>query len=236
MTVLAAISACGDGGGDEHSHAGTSSMADTVAPAAPQAPTLTADTDTGRSQTDRITNCLLPKFSGTGLPSPALVYIYMGGVLWGYNGVNDDGSYTVSRTNLISDGIPVIVLGDNAQVTETFTARVLQGEVWSDDSPATSVLFDGAVVPAPQAPQTFGLAVTGQTEANADFTLWGTNDLIELGKWLVGMAPNLDRWSVKATGLTGGDGTFMVGQSAQSGSAGSGIVAVLLLRHGHGGK
>ncbi len=77
---------------------------DTLAPGAPTTPDLLASSDTGASNTDRITNVTRPTFQGSG-EAGAQVQLFANGILAGTDIVNSRGFYTVTVTDPLRDGI-----------------------------------------------------------------------------------------------------------------------------------
>jgi len=111
---------------------------DTTAPAAPSAPTLTAASDSGTSDSDRITNVTTPTFTGTA-EAGVTVTLYSGGVPVG-TGVATGGSYAIATTSL-AEGTPTI----------TATATDAAGNP-SDPSTGTTVTIDTTAPAAPSTP------------------------------------------------------------------------------------
>lgn len=113
---------------------GSSVVVDTTAPTAPSVPVLTAASDSGRSNTDRITNLTTPTFTGTA-ENLATVSVYDGATASG-SGSTVSGTWTSTSPSL-ADGV------------HTFTARAtdLAGNI-SVASAAVTVTID-TVAPVP---------------------------------------------------------------------------------------
>ncbi len=138
---------------------------DTIAPAAPSAPVITAATDTGTSATDGITNDTTPDFTGTA-EAGATVTIFDGATAIG-SGVATGGVYTITSSVL-------------TQGAKTITARTtdLAGNVGAL-SAGTNITIDTTAPATPGAPVLPAASDTGRSSTDkitklATPTLTGT--------------------------------------------------------------
>ncbi|WP_165821254.1 Ig-like domain-containing protein [Nocardioides gansuensis] len=112
---------------------------DTAAPAAPSAPTLTAQSDSGTSDSDRITHVTTPTFTGTA-EAGTTVTLYSGGVAVGSGAAATEGSYAIATTSL-------------AEGTATITAAATDAAGnTSSPSTGTMITIDATAPAAPSAP------------------------------------------------------------------------------------
>jgi hypothetical protein len=125
-------------GNDASTSTDNSVTRDTTAPAAPSTPTLTAGSDSGISDGDRITNVTTPTFTGTA-EAGAIITLYSGGVAVG-TGVATGGSYSIATVSL-AEGTPTI----------TAAATDAAGNI-SGPSTGTTVTIDTTAPAAPSAP------------------------------------------------------------------------------------
>ena len=132
------------------SQSSTSITIDTTPPAAPTAPVLTAASDSGSSQTDRITNVTTPTFTGTA-EDGATVTLYDGATPVG-TGVATGGAYSVTSS--------ILTTGTK---TMTVTAADIAGNVGLA-SPSTSITID---ITAPAKPGTPTLNPANDTGRSA---------------------------------------------------------------------
>ena len=126
---------------------------DTTAPTAPSAPVLTADSDTGTSSTDRITNDRTPTFTGTA-EADTNVTLFDSGNTTGDSVTATDGSYTAT-TSTLSTG------------TRTITARTdpdVAGNVGI--SPGTTVTIDYTAPSAPEYPTPTSASDSGRSSSD----------------------------------------------------------------------
>ena len=138
---------------------------DTIAPAAPSAPVLTAASDTGASSTDRITNDSTPTVTGTN-ESSALVTVLAGTSPVGTH-TTTSGSYSVT-TSVLADG----------GHTLTATATDVAGNL-GPASPGTTITIDTVAPTAPAAPvlsaaSDSGVSSSDRITRNTTLTFTGT--------------------------------------------------------------
>ncbi len=128
-----------DGSNYSTASSGLSVTIDTTAPSAPSIPDLTAGSDTGKSNSDNLTNDTTPTFTGSGAESGATVRIYADGVLVGSTTADGSGNWSATASAL-SEG------------AHTITARVVDAAGNEGaDSAGLSMTIDttGPVVSAP---------------------------------------------------------------------------------------
>ena len=142
---------------------------DTVAPAAPAAPTLVAASDTGTSGSDRNTNDRTPTFTGTVEPG-ATVLLFNDGAQVGSAVASIGGTYVVTAGTLLAEGIRSITVravdqADNIGALSAATSVTIDVTAPSV-SPATPSLvatsdtgrFDSDKITADNTPDIFGSA------------------------------------------------------------------------------
>ena len=175
---------------------------DTIGPAAPSAPKVTAATDTGASATDDITKNTSPALTGTA-EAGATVTLYDGTTLIGTGTATAGGAYTIATGTL-------------AAGTHTLTAKAtdLAGNV-SPASTATSVVVDTTAPAAPSAPALTAASdsgrsstdkitnvttptFTGTAETGATVTLYEAGSAVGTGTAPAGS------WSVTTSSLADG--------------------------------
>ena len=140
---------------------------DTVLPAAPLAPTLTAASDTGSSSTDRISNDSTPTFSGTA-EAGSTITLYNSGIAVGTAVVAADGTYAVTSSTLTSG-------------TKTITVRNtdLAGNL-GPASPSTTITLDYTAPSTPITPNLNSSSDSGRSttdEITNDTTPTFTSDI-----------------------------------------------------------
>ena len=136
----------------------------------PSAPRLTADSDTGRSQTDNITRDDRPDFRGTAQAGARVeVYIDSTSFFYGSNNAYSDGTYVVARTSSLEIGIPIVSEGKHS----FYARQQCASGKWSDFVQGPDVTTDYSVKPAPGKLTIVNQWATGTTEANSDVYLWG---------------------------------------------------------------
>lgn len=157
---------------------------DTVAPAAPSAPVVTAATDTGLSATDGVTRSTVPQFAGTAEVG-ATVVLFSGATVLG-SAVATDGTYLIASSTL-TEGSRTI----------TANATDLAGNV-SATSAGTAIVVDTT---APTAPSTPALTTASDTGRSS------TDKITKLA------TPTLTGTTTAATTTTLYDGTVAVGSA-----------------------
>lgn len=157
---------------------------DTVAPAAPSAPVMTAATDTGLFATDAVTRSTVPQFSGTAEVGSTVVLLSGTTVLG--SAVAADGTYLIASSAL-------------AEGSKTITAKAtdLAGNV-SAASTGTAIVVDTT---APLAPSTPALATASDTGRSS------TDKITNLA------TPTLTGTTTAGTTVTFYDGTTAVGSA-----------------------
>lgn len=132
---------------------------DTIAPAAPAAPTLDAASDSGISSSDGVTNIRTPTFTGTAEPG-STVRLFSDGTLVGSTVASVSGAYTVTSGSLLAEG------------TRSITVRAVDpADNVSTSSPSTSITIDVTAPAAPGRPKLMASSDSGRS--NNDFI---TND------------------------------------------------------------
>ena len=126
---------------------------DTVAPAAPSAPDLTAVSDTGVSNTDNITNLKTPTFTGTA-EAGTTVAIYNGTTKVGTGIADANGIWTVT-TSSMGNGVHVM----------TTKATDVAGNV-SVASAALSITIDAAAPARPALPDLVATSDSGASSTD----------------------------------------------------------------------
>lgn len=117
------------GNGPSAASAALSVTINTVVPAAPSAPDLTAASDSGASNTDNITDDTTPSFTGTG-PASTAIDLYAGAVLVGTTTSDGSGNWSITSSALTPG-------------TYSFTARATNVAGSSLPSAALSVTIQG---------------------------------------------------------------------------------------------
>ncbi|MEM8513009.1 hypothetical protein RCH14_002335 [Massilia sp. MP_M2] len=185
---------------------------DTTAPAAPAAPVLAAQSDTGSSNSDGVTNDITPTFEGApgSVEGGATVRLYDtdGVTLIGSTTASVNGSWTVTASALSAGA-------------HTITARATDAAGnTSAVSAGTAVTIDNTAPGAPSTPDLLASSdtgasasdnITGNTtpsfigtaEANASITLYANGS--EVGS---GTANGVGKWSITSSALDGGDYKF----------------------------
>ncbi|MFZ2268532.1 MAG: Ig-like domain-containing protein [Azonexus sp.] len=180
---------------------------DRIAPSAPSAPDLTVGTDTGRSDTDNVTNNTTPTFSGTAeANSTVTLYDTNGTTVLGTATADGTGNWSITATTLAAGSHTLSAKATDA-VGNTSAA-----------SSGLTVTIDTAAPIAPSAPDlTAGTdtgssvsdnltynttpTFTGNAEANSIVTLYDTNGTTLLG---TGTADGSGNWSITASALSAG--------------------------------
>ncbi len=127
-------------------------LIDTVLPAAPPAPTLTAASDTGFSDTDNISNDSTPTFTGTA-EAGSTVTLYSSGTAVG-TAVASDGTYTVTASPL-------------AAGTRTMTVRATDlADNLGPSSGSTSITLDYTAPSTPAAPNLSAASDSGRSSTD----------------------------------------------------------------------
>lgn len=210
---------------------------DTTAPAAPSAPVLAALSDTGSSNSDRVTNDTTPTFGGApgSVEGGATVRLYDtdGVTLIASANAGVDGSWTAAASAL-SEGVHSI----------TVRATDAAGNM-SAVSAGTTVTIDSTAPAAPSAPDLLVSSDTGTSnsdnitsdrtpsfirsaEANASVTLYANGNAVGSGT----AASGGGKWSITSSDLDWGDYEFTVtatdlagNQSVQSSALSVSIVS-----------
>ena len=127
-------------------------LIDTVLPAAPPAPTLTAASDTGFSDTDNISNDSTPTFTGAA-EAGSTVTLYSSGTAVG-TAVASDGTYTVTASPL-------------AAGTRTMTVRATDlADNLGPSSGSTSITLDYTAPSTPAAPNLSAASDSGRSSTD----------------------------------------------------------------------
>ncbi|WP_233081720.1 Ig-like domain-containing protein [Rheinheimera soli] len=129
---------------------------DTLAPAAPSVPDLTAGSDSGNSQTDNITNVTTPTFTGTA-EANSTVEVFAGATSLGTVAANGSGawSWTVAGGSALADG--------NYSITATATDAAGNP---SAASSGLSVTIDTAAPAKPAVPDLADASDTGSSNSD----------------------------------------------------------------------
>ncbi len=162
--------------------AGTTVTIDATAPVAPTAPTLTADSDSGSSNSDRITNVTTPTFTGTAEIASSIT-LYSASTSIGTT-LASDGTYAVTASALAA-GVKQI----------TVTATDVAGNVGPASS-SNSITID---ITAPVKPATLVLAAASDSGRSAT----DRNTKVT--------TPTLTGTTTAATTVTLYDGTTLIG-------------------------
>ncbi|CDL00463.1 conserved protein of unknown function [Magnetospirillum gryphiswaldense MSR-1 v2] len=194
---------------------------DTAAPAAPSAPDMTADTDSG-TDTDNITSDTTPTFSGTA-EANAIVKLY------DTDGTTEIGSVTADGVGNWSITVSALSAGAHTITAKATDVAGNQGVA----SGGLSVTIDTAAPTAPSAPDmsagsdsgtntdnitsTTTPTFTGTAEANATVTLYDTDGSTVLG---TGTADGSGNWSITASTLSAGAHTLTAKATDAAGNQG----------------
>ena len=133
--------------------AGTTVIIDTGVPPIPSAPVLTAASDSGTSNTDRITNVTLPTFGGTA-EANSTVTLFAGVSLVGTTTANGAGAYSVTVSAPVGDGTYVFTVKATDPAGNT-----------SASSGGTSVTID-TVIAVPAAPALIPASDSGSSSSD----------------------------------------------------------------------
>ena len=188
---------------------------DTVAPAAPGTPTLTAASDSG-VLADNITNVTAPTLAGTA-EAGATVTLREGATVLGSGKADAAGAWTIATSPLT-----------NGKHAITATASDAAGNA-SLASAALSVTIDNAPPAAPGVSQVTATAIAGTAEANASVALFDGAAQIGIaaadagGAWSLPLvlAPGSHTLTAKATDLAGNVGAASPALAAIIGTAGN---------------
>ena len=188
---------------------------DTVAPAAPGTPTLTAASDSG-VLADNITNVTAPTLAGTA-EAGATVTLREGATVLGSGKADAAGAWTIASSPLT-----------NGKHAITATASDAAGNA-SLASAALSVTIDNAPPAAPGVSQVTATAIAGTAEANASVALFdgaaqiGTAAADAGGAWSLPfvLAAGSHTLTAKATDLAGNVGAASPALAAIIGTAGN---------------
>jgi hypothetical protein len=112
-------------------------VVDTSTPAAPSVPSLLNADDSGRSNTDHITNVTTPRFAGTALPN-AQVNLFINGVSRGSAIADSTGKYQVQVSSALADGTYTVTAGqtDVAGISSALSAAMVPPLVIVSSAPA----------------------------------------------------------------------------------------------------
>lgn len=141
---------------------------DTIAPAAPGAPDMTAATDSGASSTDNLTKNTAPTFTGTA-EANATVTLYEGTTVRGTGTANAAGSYAITSSTLTEGAHTLTVKATDAAGNVSAASSGLNLTI-DTIAPAAAtidmVATDDAINAGEQT-----VAITGTAEANASVAL-----------------------------------------------------------------
>jgi hypothetical protein len=219
--------AAGNGGG---AGATPSLGFDTLAPAAPSTPTLTAASDSGASASDSLTKITTPTFTGTA-EAAATVTLYDGATQVGSAMADGVGNWSITATAL-SDGDHAITAvatdaAGNAGVASGAFAIAIDSS--APAAPAAPTLTAGSDTGASSADHVTsdGMpTITGTAEAGSSVTLYDTDGTTVLGNAVA----TGGAWSITSSALADGAHTLTVTATDTAGneSAASGALAVTI--------
>ncbi|MBP1207872.1 hypothetical protein JOD97_005958 [Duganella sp. 1411] len=152
---------------------------DTLAPSAPSTPALASASDSGTSNTDRITNDTTPTFSGTA-DAGATVKLYDtdGTTLLGTTTADGGGAWTITSAALAAGAHSVSVKATDA-AGNTGTASATQTVTIMTAAPTVSITSDVAGV---KAGETATITFTFSSDPGASFTWDGSSgDVVVTG-------------------------------------------------------
>lgn len=143
---------------------------DTTAPTtSPDAPTLDPTTDSGVSNSDRVTNFPGPCFNGTGADANSWVNVYADGTLLGTTLSDGSGNFTYSAT-FLADGAHVITAKnvDNAGNIGPASAAL---SITIDTTPPTSSIGAPSVSTTAIGPVTYNVTYADETAMDTSMLL-----------------------------------------------------------------
>lgn len=204
---------------------------DHTPPAAPSAPTMTAGTDTGSSNSDAITSNATPTFTGVAEANATItLYDTNGTTVLGTTTADSSGNWSITSSTLSTGSHTLKIKQTDAAGNVSFAssglAVVIDTSAAAPGTPALSNASDSGVL-GDHITNHATPTITGTAEANASVTLYDTDGTTVLG---TATATSTGAWSIVSSTLSEGSHTLTVVQTDIAGNvspASSGLTLII---------